>query len=499
MSTSKKRDTAITESIEDIGPTASSSAWSLSVAHHPDRAWLGSRATLLKGMRVVVGRESDVFGPGTLADRRISRRHATFCVNADGVLEFEDHESHNGTQINGRRRDRGTLAPGDVVGVGGVLLLVHRAPTEPLARDDGPGAPSGVSALIAQTCAAARRLASSNEPVVIFGERGAGKDHLARFIHRVRGRAPFVILTPTTIGDAEITTTLLGTRDGPGIFESADGGTLLVDGLDSASDAMQAALRAFLDTFEVRRTGTAVGRKVDVRVLGTAPMPPRELVEAGLLSAGLADRLGLASLRVPPLRDRLEDVPCLVRERLGELGAADAWLDPLLTLALLRYAWPGNVRELRAVIHHVVESADDRKKLMLTAELATLLGAHPVIRTKRPTLPDGVLIARDGSWFAVGSEYVSLDARPTLARVLSALAAHRENERREPLTAAEVFAVAWPGERIADGPAVARVYVAISTLRKLGLRKVLGGQGGGYHLRDVTPLEIVDRSVMRGA
>ena len=435
----------------------------LMVAYHPDAAQVGVRLELVPGEPLVLGR-----GEEFLADDTLSRRHARLTLGASGV-DVQDLGSRNGTFVNAETVKRQTAKIGDVVGVGQILFLVTAA-----------GGRSGE-----RLQAEIERVARLTTTVLLVGETGNGKSYLARRLHEASGRRALVTVPCGGLAPELVAHELFGVSAGalpgtaarPGLVESADGGTLLVDGVDDAPPSLQAALIAVLESGEVRRVGATTATRVDVRVVATA----RSASPAGL-RAELLSRLARFIVRVPPLRERIEDVPLLVLDLLGRRGR---WLSRPLMQALLRHDYPHNVRELESVLERAVIDSGDAPRVDLSPEVARRLGAMADAPSSQ------FAAAADGSWFRPpAGARVSLRRRENLARLLRALvAAHREAPGRA-LAIAELFEAGWPGERIQAESAAGRVYVALTALRNLGLRDLLQRADGGYRLDRGAAIEV---------
>ena len=203
------------------------------------------------------------------------------------------------------------------------------------------------------------RAAATALPVVIVGESGTGKELVARALHDhgPRQAAPFVAINCSAVPEQLLESELFGhargaftgaDRDRRGLFEVADGGTLLLDDIADTSVAMQAKLLRVLQDGGIRRVGDTATRRVDVRVIAATQRPLAELVAAGRFREDLRFRLEVINIAVPPLRDREGDLPLLVEQVLARLCAGQP--APRLTRAALRalgrHRWAGNVREL---------------------------------------------------------------------------------------------------------------------------------------------------------
>jgi len=220
---------------------------------------------------------------------------------------------------------------------------------------------------------AARVAKSPHTPVLILGESGSGKEVLASFIHARSPRAaqPFVrvnlaALPPTTI-EAELFGATRGAftgsyADRPGLVASAGGGTLLLDELCEFDIALQAKLLRLVEQRSFFPVGSDRERHVDVRLLAATNVEPDEAMRDGRLRPDLYYRLSAMTLRLPPLRERREDIVPLARVFLGqqaqELGRSGLTLSREAERVLLRHAWPGNVRQLRNAIERAALLCD---------------------------------------------------------------------------------------------------------------------------------------------
>jgi len=205
------------------------------------------------------------------------------------------------------------------------------------------------------------RVAASGLPVLLEGETGSGKELVSRAIHALsaRRRQPFVAqncgATPDTLIESELFGHARGAFTGAigdrtGLFEAADGGTLLLDEIGDASAMLQMKLLRVLQEGEARRVGDSRARRVDVRVVAATHRALERAVSRGQFRADLFFRLAAVRLRLPSLRERGRDVLLLARHFLARAaartGAPAPELAPDLADRLLRHAWPGNVREL---------------------------------------------------------------------------------------------------------------------------------------------------------
>ncbi|HOX07441.1 MAG TPA: sigma 54-interacting transcriptional regulator [Planctomycetota bacterium] len=224
----------------------------------------------------------------------------------------------------------------------------------------------GESSAIREVRQQIARFAPLAETVLITGETGTGKELAARLLHDRGPRAgdPFIAVNCAAISDTLIESELFGhvkgaftgaTQDSEGLFRAAGDGTLFLDEISSMSARLQGALLRVLEDGEIRPVGSSRPRKVRARVIAASNQPLEALVEAGGFRADLYYRLARLHLRLPPLRERLEDLPLLVGHflrRAFDYGQVAVGED--LLKALAGHSWPGNVRELQNEIERIV-------------------------------------------------------------------------------------------------------------------------------------------------
>ncbi|HEY5955187.1 MAG TPA: sigma-54-dependent Fis family transcriptional regulator [Polyangiaceae bacterium] len=207
----------------------------------------------------------------------------------------------------------------------------------------------------------ARRVAKVDATVLITGESGSGKERIARLLHdeSTRAAGPFIAVNCGAITETLLEAELFGhargaftgaTHDRPGLFEAANGGTLLLDEVGDVSAGMQVKLLRALQEREVRRVGENKVRKVDVRIVAATNRDLAQRVVSGDFRQDLYYRLKVVELRVPALRERRDDILPLARVLLADAALRMkrklSGLAPSAADQLLRYEWPGNVREL---------------------------------------------------------------------------------------------------------------------------------------------------------
>ena len=227
---------------------------------------------------------------------------------------------------------------------------------------------AGVREQLAKITAADRRLSGHLPPVLIEGETGTGKTAIARWIHRNGPRAeePFVDLNCSALVDALAEAELFGHERGAftdakagriGLMEAADGGTLFLDELPSLAPGLQAKLLTAIEDHTLRRVGASRSIPVDARVIAATNADLPTLVAAGKFRGDLLHRLDLFRVRLPPLRERGNDILTLAEELLARVSRRYGHKPPTIPAEgkarLLAHRWPGNVRELA----HEIERA----------------------------------------------------------------------------------------------------------------------------------------------
>jgi two-component system response regulator HydG len=215
-----------------------------------------------------------------------------------------------------------------------------------------------------------QRVADAPAPVILFGETGTGKGLVARALHvdSRRQERPFVAVNCAALPEPLLESELFGhvrgaftgaVADRQGLFAEADGGTLFLDEIAEMTPALQAKLLHVLENGIIRPVGATRTRQVDVRVLAATHQDLREAVRAGRFREDLSYRLDVVSVVIPPLRDRIEDLPELVEHFFAEARAEYPQspvrrFGPAAMTVLRRHRWPGNVRELAHVVEKVV-------------------------------------------------------------------------------------------------------------------------------------------------
>ena len=274
------------------------------------------------------------------------------------------------------------------------------------------------------------RAGPTDKPLLIQGESGTGKELVARALHRHSARTDkqLVVINCAALPETLLESELFGHEKGSftgavatkqGLFELADGGTLLIDEIGEMSGSLQAKLLRVLEDGSMRRVGSLKERRVDVRLLAATNRDMAAEVKAGRFREDLYYRINVMSLYLPPLCDRTGDIPLLIRRFLRP-----GWtIDEAAERAMERYSWPGNVRQLQNAIERAEIMADD---------MHIRLSDLPPEVHEAPTLVDAMgtaMLSQNGDDFAhIGRSHV-LDilnrehGNKARARVRSVLAA----------------------------------------------------------------------------
>ena len=214
----------------------------------------------------------------------------------------------------------------------------------------------------------AKKAAMSSSTVLIFGETGTGKELFAQSIHNESSRKhkPFIAQNCAALPESLLEGILFGTVRGsftgainrPGLFEQANGGTILLDEINSMGHQLQAKLLRVLQEGYVRRVGGLSDIPVDVRILATTNEDPLDLLSKGILRRDLYYRLNVITVNVPSLRERKTDIPLLIDhfiKKYNSILQKDIWyVSNEVREAFLHYEWPGNVRELENIIESAI-------------------------------------------------------------------------------------------------------------------------------------------------
>ncbi len=319
----------------------------------------------------------------------------------------------------------GGSQPGDRQAVSASLL-----PAAGHAEADGP---VGISPSFNAVSHMVRRFAPTQATVLFLGESGVGKEVFARTLHRLSARSarPFVALNCAAIPEQLIESELFGVERGAytgamhsrlGRFERADGGTLFLDEIGTLSASAQGKLLRALQEGEIERLGDSQTRRVDVRVIAATNVDLREEARSGRFREDLFYRLNVFPVRIPPLRERREDIPLLMSHFLARFnrlhGRRLTGFTQRAVDAMLSYDWPGNIREVENVIERGVILGSDNGAI----DAAHLFTSGERVGELRFSINrDGRLVARDAPDFAAEPEPVPASDVQRVSRRISNL------------------------------------------------------------------------------
>ncbi len=304
-----------------------------------------------------------------LADTTVSRRHAEVVRVSDGVL-LRDLSSTNGTFVGPVRIREVFLTPDTRFKVGQTELVFAPAdeiidvlPSEEPFFENMVGGSLAMRELFGLLA----RVAPTELTVMVTGETGTGKELVSRAVHNrsKRSKKPFVVFDCGAVSESLVESELFGHERGaftgavasrPGVFELSHKGTVFLDEIGELPIELQPKLLRVLEQREVRRVGSGQLRQVDVRVIAATNRNLRDEVAAGRFREDLYYRLAVVELALPPMRQRLEDIPLLVHHILRHCshntGVQDVSEEVMAIFE--SYHWPGNVRELRNVVERAL-------------------------------------------------------------------------------------------------------------------------------------------------
>ncbi|MGE0401911.1 MAG: sigma 54-interacting transcriptional regulator [Kofleriaceae bacterium] len=306
-----------------------------------------------------------------LADPSVSRHHVSIVPTSRGH-RIRDLGSTNGTQVNGVGIERAFLANGAIISIGATRLRFEALDVAARAKpsaDDRFGQALGSSEAMRRIFAVLPRLAASDATILLEGETGTGKGLLACAIHEGSSRAkgPFIVVDCGAIPPNLIESELFGHEKGSftgattsriGAFEAARGGTVFLDEIGELPLEMQPKLLRALEERLIKRIGGNEQIKLDIRILAATNRDLRVEINAGRFRSDVYYRVNTVRLRVPPLRERREDIAMLAAHFYRQLDPAGGEPPAELIVDLARHDWPGNVRELRAAIERSVLLGD---------------------------------------------------------------------------------------------------------------------------------------------
>ena len=303
-----------------------------------------------------------------LTDPAVSRHHCAIAVGPRGY-QLCDLGSTNGTSVGGIGIERAFIKPGAQVEVGQTRLrfdVMDDRVRETLAVEERWGRALGRSPAMRRIFAILPKLAASDTTLLLEGETGTGKSLLAEVIHDASARRtrPFAVLDCGAIPPTLIESELFGHEKGSftgaaaarrGVFEAAEGGTVFLDEIGELPLDMQPKLLRALEDRTVRRVGSNESVRLDVRIVAATNRDLRQEVNRGRFRSDLLYRLNTVRLRVPPLRERRDDIGVLAGHFWVQFANDPQAAPPgELLVDWLRRDWPGNVRELRSAVERAV-------------------------------------------------------------------------------------------------------------------------------------------------
>ena len=399
----------------------------LTLLFHPQASRVGARAYLgqiVRGQEARLSRlEPDFEQPGSLAplnDPYLSRQPIRF-LPVPGGIEIRLDEGNTRIALNGEPVDGSRVVSlaeireGAVLEMAGLVVLLLHLFFPPRLPAGKPHGLIGESSAITQVRAEIHRVADLAVPVLIRGATGTGKELVAQAIHAAsrRSRGPFVSVNLGAIPPSLAASELFGAARGAftgavqaqdGFFRKAQGGTLFLDEIGETPQEVQASLLRVLEAGEIQPVGAQSALRVDARVLAATDADLEQRVQAGTFREPLLHRLAGYSIRLPPLRERRDDIGRLLvhflRQELaatGELEILDRdsprllWMKPALVARLARYDWPGNVRQLRNAVRQLVIGSRGLPELQSSPGFESLLGGGgrsaeaPAVSTPAPS------------------------------------------------------------------------------------------------------------------
>jgi DNA-binding NtrC family response regulator len=371
---------------------------------------------------------ADPFG-----DERMAVRHAEVRLEAGGAF-VRDLASAGGTRLNGEALSgKRALAAGDVLRLGDTLFVY--APAAARTLDEPESELIGESAGLVAVRRSIEAVAAHKHTVVVTGETGTGKEVVARMLHQRSGRpGPYLAVNCGAFAEGLLPSDLFGHVRGAftgavaeqqGLFRAARGGTLLLDEVAEISIGLQANLLRVLEMREVRPVGSTKDFAVDVRVVATSNRELMALVQERVFRSDLYSRLAQWTIRLPPLRERRDDIPSLTHNLLGRCDAPGRALTVELAEALLLHDWPLNVRGLFNVLSIASICAPGGQALSLGGEVraalwtSRTLDVAPAAKTALVTDKDGLeqLLERFHGGVAAAARHLGI-TRPKLYRLL---------------------------------------------------------------------------------
>lgn len=441
----------------------------LTVLCHPDPERVGERAPLpglTADQEVLLSRREPYFGAPKILDLRplgdphLSRSPIRLLPEDDGAVRLVCRETMTSVVADGEQVVGERLFTADEIERGAVLLLANRIALllhslEPFLTQRAPGyGMVGASPAIVRVRREIERTCDLQVPILIRGETGTGKELVAQAVHQAspRQEGPFVAVNmgavPASLAAAEIFGATRGAFTGAdkkraGYFIQAEGGTLFLDEIAESPPEIQVMLLRALETLTIQPVGAAEPRKVDVRLVAATDADLEAAVSDGRFREQLLHRLSGYEIRLPPLRERREDIGRLLYhflyEELKAIGEADKlkphskkrpWVSAELVARLVAFDWPGNVRQLRNAVRQMVIASRDASSLRPGPQVKEMLKdiRRPARRRRTSDLSDSTVV--DGNGVEVTVEELEEAAAVAAARQKAQKAAVPAKPRR---------------------------------------------------------------------
>ena len=335
--------------------------------------------------RMVVGTSTDC--DLVLTDPAVSRQHFEL-LPGEKEFRIRDLGSKNGTTINGLRVVEAVMSGGEDILIGKTRIrfsMLDKLDEYPISTETSFGPVLGRSLIMRRVFAVLERAAESDSTLLLEGESGTGKDLAAEAMHMFspRREQPFIVVDcgsiQSTLAESELFGHCKGSftgaeRDRAGAFESANGGTVLLDEIGELDLTIQPKLLRALEKREVKRLGENRYRPIDVRVVAATNRDLQHEVEASRFREDLFYRLSVLRVRLPALREKREDIGPLARSFVQRL---DSKLDPIEVISdqvlamFMNHDWPGNVRELRNVVERLLLFPEKPETALITGEYSS--------------------------------------------------------------------------------------------------------------------------------
>jgi len=263
----------------------------------------------------------------------------------------------------------------------------------------------GNSAPIVELKRKIQKVANSDSPVFVYGETGTGKELIVQSLHNLSSRRekPFVAQNCGALPENLLESILFGTvqgsftgaKDKQGLFELADGGTLFLDELNSMNLELQSKLLRVIEDGVIRRVGSTKTKLVNVRIIAASNIEPKRLLEQKILREDLYYRLNVIYFRIPPLRERKEDIPLLVEHFINncnkKMNKSVKGIDKKVEAYFLNYDWPGNVRELQNIIESTMNFVEGEYITLDDLQIPNNLCISDVTMSPaEPSIPKGM-------------------------------------------------------------------------------------------------------------